>query len=283
MDTLKRLIWQRRGLAVLFYAALFMIVTFSIFPFYYAIISSFKTGTALFEVNYFPYPLNLSNYKQVLIEGSFMLNVLNSLFVSALVVLVSIFLAVGAAYALARIRFKGRGLLLIMILSISMFPQIAVLPGMFQLVTIFKLSNSLWSLLFSYLIFTLPFTVWVFTAFMREFPHELERAALVDGASTFIIIFRVFLPVLWPALVSIGLLTFIAAWNEFLFALTFIASDAKRTAPVAIAFFAGQSEYEIPWGAIMAASVVVTLPLVALVLIFQRRIVSGLAAGAVKG
>ncbi|BBM88958.1 trehalose transport system permease protein SugB [Spirochaetota bacterium] len=274
---------REKILRVLFYATLGAIVVVSVFPFYYAIISSLKSGTDLFRVSYVPYPIDFSNYISVLNQGSFVRNVFNSLFVALLVVIISIGLAVGASYAIARIRFKGRGILMMLILSISMFPPIAVLPGMFQLITVLELSNSLISLLFSYMIFTIPFTVWVFNAFMREFPKELEHAALVDGASTATIIMRVFLPVLWPAVVSIGLLTFIAAWNEFLFALTFISSDPKRTAPVAIALLSGSTNHEIPWGNIMAASVIVTLPLVVLVLVFQRKIISGLAAGAIKG
>jgi len=164
-----------------------------------------------------------------------------------------------------------------------MFPQIAVLSGLFALVRAMGLFNSLWSLVFSYMIFTLPFTVWVLTTFMRKLPTEIEEAAIMDGARPLTIIRRVFLPLLWPALVTTGLLAFIHAWNEFLFALTFLSTDTQRTVPVAIALISGASEFEIPWGSIMAASVIVTLPLVALVLVFQRKIISGLTAGAVKG
>ncbi|MCD6436978.1 MAG: carbohydrate ABC transporter permease, partial [Halomonas sp.] len=129
----------------------------------------------------------------------------------------------------------------------------------------------------------LPFTVWVLTTFMKELPMELEEAAIMDGATPWITITKVFLPLMWPAMATTGLLAFIAAWNEFLFALTFTLTDAQRTVPVAIALLSGGSAYELPWGPIMAASVVVTVPLVILVIIFQRRIVSGLTAGAVKG
>jgi trehalose/maltose transport system permease protein len=132
------------------------------------------------------------------------------------------------------------------------------------------------------MIFTLPFTVWVLTTFMRELPVEIEEAAIVDGASAWIIVTRVFMPLMWSALVTTGLLAFIAAWNEFLFALTFTSSNLTRTVPVAIALLSGASQFEIPWGTIMAASVIVTLPLVGLVLIFQREIISGLTAGGVK-
>jgi trehalose/maltose transport system permease protein len=190
---------------------------------------------------------------------------------------------VTAAYALSRVRFRGRSVLLLVILSVSMFPQIAVLAGLFEVIRAFGLFNTLWGLIFSYTIFTLPFTVWVLTTFMRDLPIEIEEAAIVDGATPWIIITRVFMPLMWPALVTTGLLAFIAAWNEFLFALTFTSSNATRTVPVAIALLSGASQFEIPWGTIMAASVIVTVPLVVLVLIFQRKIISGLTAGGVKG
>jgi trehalose/maltose transport system permease protein len=133
------------------------------------------------------------------------------------------------------------------------------------------------------MIFTLPFTVWVLTTFIRDLPKELEEAAILDGASPWVILTRVFMPLMWPALVTTGLLAFIAAWNEFLFAYTFTLSNEMRTVPVGIKMMSGSSAHELPWGNIMAASVLVTLPLVGLVLVFQRRIVSGLTAGAVKG
>jgi trehalose/maltose transport system permease protein len=164
-----------------------------------------------------------------------------------------------------------------------MFPSIAVLAGLFELIRGMGIYNTLPALVFSYMIFTLPFTVWVLTTFMRELPVEIEEAAIVDGATPWVIVTRVFLPLMWPALVTTGLLAFIAAWNEFLFALTFVVSDSQRTVPVAIALLSGATSFEIPWGVLMAASVIVTVPLVVLVLIFQRKIISGLTAGGVKG
>lgn len=276
---MKPALWQTAG----FYALVAIIVLQAIFPFYYAILTSFEDGQALFEVNYLPKALNFANYQAMLSGGVFGKQILNSVFVASVVVILSLFLAITAAFALSRIHFRGRGLLLLTILSVSMFPQIAVLSGLFEVIRYFGLFNSLWSLVFSYMIFTLPFTVWVLTTFMRNLPVEIEEAAIMDGASSFTIIRRVFLPLMWPAMVTTGLLAFIHAWNEFLFALTFLSTDSQRTVPVAIALISGRSEFEIPWGNIMAASVIVTLPLVALVLVFQRKIVSGLTAGAVKG
>lgn len=266
-----------------FFALVAAIVLYAVFPFYYAILSSLKSGTALFRVDYFPFTWEFGNYPSVFRGQPFGTNILNSLIVATSVVALSLVLGITAAFALARIQFRGRSTLLVTILGVSMFPQVAVLSGMFQLIRALGLYNHLTALIISYMIFTLPFTVWVLTTFMRELPKELEEAAILDGASSFTIVRRVFMPLMWPALVTTGLLAFIAAWNEFLFALTFTLTNDKRTVPVGIAVMSGDSAYDIPWGNIMAASVIVTVPLVILVLVFQRRIVSGLTAGAVKG
>ncbi|MEA3413346.1 MAG: carbohydrate ABC transporter permease [Pseudomonadota bacterium] len=275
---------MRRGIARTGFAALtVMIVVFAVFPFYYAIVTSLKTGTALFQVDYLPQVADWENYRAVFREQPFGRNIANSVVVATAVVVVSLALSLTAAYALGRKSFRGRGLLLMTILGVSMFPQVAVLSGMFELVRGLGLYNRTGGLMLSYLILTLPFTVWVLTTFTQRLPVELEEAAVLDGAGPLTIVFRVFLPPLAPAAVSTGLLAFVAAWNEFLFALTFTLTDGQRTVPVAIALMSGASEFELPWGQIMAASVVVTLPVVALVLFFQGRIVAGLTAGAVKG
>lgn len=266
-----------------FYTLVVVIVVFSIFPFYYAIVTSFSTGTELFQVNYWPNSFSWDNYESVLGGRNFVRSIWNSVFIATLTVGFALFLAVTASYALARVRFRGRGLLLMMILAVSMFPQIAVLAGLFELVRFLGIFNTPWAMILSYTIFTLPFTVWVLTTFMRDLPVEIEEAAIVDGATPWIIITKVFMPLLWPALVTTGLLAFIGAWNEFLFALTFTSSETTRTVPVAIGLLSGASQQEIPWGPIMAASVIVTVPLIILVLIFQRKIVAGLTAGGVKG
>ena len=268
---------------ILFYCLVIVIVVISVFPFYYAIITSFKTGTALFAVDYWITDFNFSNYIDVLRSGEFPRNILNSVLISGLTVAFALLLAVTASYALARVQFRGRGLLLMAILAVSMFPQIAVLSGLFELIRFIGIYNTPWGLVLSYTIFTLPFTVWVLTTFMRDLPKEIEEAAIVDGATPWQIISKVFMPLMWPALVTTGLLAFIAAWNEFLFALTFTSSSVQRTVPVAIGLLSGSTQYEIPWGLLMAASVIVTVPLVILVLIFQRKIVAGLTAGGVKG
>ena len=276
---------MRRGIVanILLALAVGLVLLAALFPFYYAILTSMKSGTALFHADYLPRHFSAANYADVLRRGHFPANVLNSVLVSVAVVAVSLLMAVTAAYALGRVRFRGRGLLLLTVLSVSMFPQIAVLSGLFEAVRAAGIYNTLWALVFTYVIFTLPFTVWVLTTFMRSLPLEIEEAAIMDGATPWVVVTKVFLPLLWPALVTTGLLAFIAAWNEFLFALTFVLSNDKRTVPVAIALLSGATEHETPWGIIMAASVIVTVPLVALVLVFQKKIVSGLTAGAVKG
>jgi len=268
--------------AALAFACL-VLAFFLLFPLYYAVLTSFESGSELFKVSYWPTHIDLTSYSRVWTEQHFARNILNSIIVAASVVALSLGLALAAAYALGRIHFAGRKTLLYTILAISMFPQVAVLSGLFEVIRIFGLYNNLASLVFSYMIFTLPFTVWVLTTFMRDLPVELEEAAIMDGLGPVGIVTHIFLPLMAPAMVATGLLAFIAAWNEFLFALTFTLSDEQRTVPVAIALITGASEYELPWGNIMAASVIVTVPLVILVLIFQRRLVAGLTAGAVKG
>ncbi|MDP4770618.1 carbohydrate ABC transporter permease [Limnohabitans sp. WS1] len=261
-----------------------IVVVLSVYPFIYAISTSLKTGTALFNSQLIPSNADLRNYV-ALFEGvqPFGKSLLNSIMVAVLTVGFAMLMGVTAAYALGRIRFKGKGLLLVCILGVSMFPQVAVLSGMFELIQSLGLYNKALGLVLPYTIFTLPFTVWILTTFMRELPGELEEAAIMDGCGPIRIIFQVFMPLLWPALVSTGLLAFIGAWNEFMFALTFVVSDTERTVPVAISLIAGATAFEIPWGTIMAGSVIVTVPLLLLVFVFQKRIVSGLTAGAVKG
>jgi len=266
-----------------FYALIALIVFYAVFPFYWAIVSSLKAGSGLFTADLIPKNPTVENYVALFREQPFAQNILNSAIVAAVTTAISLGLSVSASYALGRISFRGRTTTSFVILSVSMFPQIAVLSGMFELIQVSGLYDSLPGLILADLILTLPFSTWVLTAFMGELPRELEEAAIIDGAPPLRIVTDVFLPVMAPALVATGLLAFILAWNEFLFALTFTLSEEERTVPVAIALISGAGGYEIPWGRIMAASVIVTAPLILLVLALQRRIVSGLTAGAVKG
>lgn len=266
-----------------FYLLVSLIVAYAAFPFYWAIVTSLKTNSDLFKVEWVPRHPTLSNYGFVLGEESFVQSIINSVIVAGTTSVIALLISILSSYSLARVRFRGRSLILLTILSVSMFPQIAVLSGMFELIRWMGLYNTLSGLTLCYMVLVLPFTVWVMRGFMQSIPKELEEAAILDGCGPLRIVFRVFFPLIRPALATTGLLAFIAAWNEFLFALTFTLSSDKRTVPVAIAMLSGGSQFELPWGNIMAASVIVTLPLVVLVLIFQRHIVSGLTSGAVKG
>lgn len=270
---------------VLFYLVVLLIVVYTIFPFYWAINTSLKPAGELFitPVSYWPKNLTLNNYRQVFDNDNFVRAIINSAIVATATTLIALVLGSFAAYALGRINFRGRSPVLYIILSMTMFPAIAVLGSMYEMVRRAGLFNTLWALIITYLLFTLPFTVWVLTNFFKAMPRELEEASLVDGATPFKTYYQILLPLAAPGLVTTGLLAFIAAWNEYLFALTFTITANKRTVPYAIASFGGQSDFELPWGQIMAASVVVTIPLIIMVLIFQRRIIAGLTAGSVKG
>jgi trehalose/maltose transport system permease protein len=270
-----------------FYFLVLMILVFTLFPFLWAFVSSIKPDAELFAtpVRYWPLHPTLENYRLVLADGDFQAALVNSTIVALTVTGLSLAIGSLAAYALGRFRFRGRSVVLYTVLAMTMFPQIAVLGALFQMVVFFNLYNHLGALVFTYLLFTLPFTVWVLTGFLRAVPVEIEEAAYVDGATPFEVFYKIMLPLAVPGMVTTGLLAFIAAWNEFLFALSFTQTPDKRTITYAMqAFYTSTgSAYEIPWGQMLAASVLVTVPLIALALLFQRRIVDGLTAGAVKG
>lgn len=275
----RRLPWGRLGHA----AAALLVIAVAVLPLAVAVSSSLKSGDALFSPALWPAAPSGANYASVYADQPFARNLLNSALVAGSVVALSLGLGLLAAWSLGRVSFRGRGVLLAAVLASSMLPQVAVLAGMFELVRFFGLYDNLGALIFADLVLNLPFTVWVLMVFMRQLPSELEDAAAMDGVGVLTLITRVFMPLVWPAMAATGLLAFIAAWNEFLFALSFSLSTAARTVPVAIALISTTSGFELPWDKIMAASVIVTLPLVALVVACQRLIVSGLSSGAVKG
>ena len=270
-----------------FYIVLFFIALYTLFPFYWVIRSSITPEGELFvtPVRYIPLHPTLQNFRDVLSSGDFQQALINSTIVAGTVTLISLAIGSLAGYALGRFRFRGRAAALYLLLAMTIFPQIAILGALYPLINDFGLFTSLGALVFSYLIFTLPFTAWVLTSFMRALPGDLEEAAYVDGASPFTVFWRVMLPLIAPGLVVAGLLAFIAAWNEFLYALSFTETVDKHTVPVAIVTFTGKTgnSFQTPWGQIMAATVIVTVPLIVLTLLFQRRILAGLTAGAVKG
>jgi trehalose/maltose transport system permease protein len=274
----------RRGPFLLLIAIIFI---YAIFPFYWALRSAFTPDGDLFStpIQYFPTHPTLTNFREVLSSGDFQRALLNSTIVAGSVTLISLGFGALAGYALGRFRFRGRNVALYLMLSMTIFPQIAILGALYKLITTFGIYNSLWALILSYMIFTLPFTVWVLTSFVRALPKDLEEAAYIDGATPFQTFYKVILPLIAPGLVTTGLLAFIAAWNEFLYALSFTQTVDKHTVPVAIVTFTGKSgsSFQIPWGQIMAATIIVTVPLIVLTLLLQRRILAGLTAGAVKG
>lgn len=270
---------------VVFYLIIVAIIVFTLFPFYWALNSSFKSEQELFEpATYLPQQFTTISYQGVFSNGNFMQALFNSAWVSGATVLLSLVVGAFAAYALGRLQFKGRRGMMYVVLAMTMFPQISILSGLFTIVREIGVYGSPLSLILTYPIFTLPFTVWVLTSFFKGLPDEIEQAALVDGASNFQTFYRIMLPLTAPALVTTGLLAFIAAWNEYLYALTFtLTTPTSQTVPVAIAQFNGTVMRQEPIAEVMAAAMVVTLPLIVLVLIFQKRIVEGLTAGAVKG
>lgn len=270
-----------------FWLLIAVIFVYAVFPFYWAIRSAITPDGELFvtPVKYFPGNPTFANFREVLSSGEFQRALLNSTIVAGSVTLLALLLGSLAGYALGRFNFRGRSAALYLMLSMTIFPQIAILGALYKMINTFGLYNSLGALILSYMIFTLPFTVWVLTSFMRGLPRDLEEAAYIDGASPLQAFYKVILPLVAPGLVTTGLLAFIAAWNEFLYALSFTQTIDKHTVPVAITTFTGKSgsTFQIPWGQIMAATIVVTLPLITLTLILQRRILAGLTAGAVKG
>ena len=270
---------------VLFYLLIAVIFVYLMFPFYWAIVSALKTQAELIRTPATLWPDDpvLTNFRAVLSSVTFRRALLNSTIVASAVTVLSLIVGSFAGYALGKMRFRGKTPSLYVILAMTMFPQIAVLAGLYAVIRVLG-TPAIPSMILSYLLFTLPFTVWVLTSFFRGLPDSLLQAAQVDGATLFQAFRLVLLPLTAPAMVTTGLLAFIQAWNEYLFALTFTVIDPPaRTVPVAIALFTGTVRRQEPFGEIMAAAVIVTIPLVVLVLVFQQRIVAGLTAGAVTG
>jgi trehalose/maltose transport system permease protein len=270
---------------IFFYLLIAIIFIYLMFPFYWALISSLKPYNELVRspATLWPETISFQNYRAVFSNPSFLRGLWNSVIVASFATILSLLIGSFAGYALGKMRFRGRNPTLYGILAMTMFPQVAVLAGLYAVIRLANLPTTL-SLILSYLIFTLPFTVWVLTSFFRGLPASLLQAAQVDGANFMQTFWQILLPLTAPALVTTGLLAFINAWNEYLFALTFTATrPAAQTVPVAIANLGGVIARQDPVGERMAAALVVTVPLVVLVLVFQNRIVEGLTAGAVKG
>ena len=271
--------WKRIALWV----SVILIMLFCLFPFYWLINVSLKTGADLSNASLLPPNPTLDNYDSIFQNSAFTQALRNSTIIAGTTTVLCLLIGSFAGYALARLRFPRKFLLLALVLSISTFPPIAIAAPLFKLWTDIGLFNTYIGLILPSLTFALPLTIYILASFFKEIPKELEEAALVDGATRFQAFRKVVIPLAAPGMVTAGLLAFIFAWNEFLFAITLTSTPDRRPVPAAIAFFTGSSQFEVPLGTISAASVVVTVPLIILVLIFQKRIVAGLTAGSVKG
>lgn len=277
--------WQASLRRLPFYLVVALIVVYALTPFIWALSTSFKTEDDLFgAARLFPREPTMKNYVYVLGDAGFMSSLVNSVIVAGGSSLTALTAGSLAAYALGRLRFRGKTPMLYAVLAMTMFPQISILSGLYLTVRELNIYGTQAAMLFAYPLFTLPFSTWVLTSFFRGLPREIEEAAIVDGATTAQILARILLPLTVPALVTTGLLTFIVSWNEYLLARSFtVTNPSAQTVPVAMAQFAGIVEQQEPIAEIMAAAMIVTLPLVVLVLVFQQRIAAGLTAGSVKG
>ncbi len=259
------------------------IVIFCLLPFYWLVNISLKTGPDLSSASIFPPNPTLDNYSSVLQNDDFTRALLNSSIVALVTTFLGVVVGSFCAYALARLKMRGKFILLGIVLSITTFPQIAIAAPLFRLWSEIGLYNTLIGLIIPYLTFALPLSIYILVSFFREIPRDLEEAALVDGATHFQAFRKVVVPLAAPGLATTAILTFIAAWNEYLLATTLTSDPDARTVPVAIVQFTGSSQFEVPFGTQSAASVIISIPLILLVLLFQKRIVAGLTAGAVKG
>lgn len=264
-----------------FYVFLILFAFLVMFPFIWTFLTSIKPVKEIFSsFNWFTTNPSLDSYKAAITTRPLFRYMLNSFVISGLTTLLALTAASFTAYALTRLPIKGKGLILGIVLAGSMFPQIAIISPIFNLVTDLGLRNSFVGLVIPYITISLPLAIWILATFFQKIPNELEESAKLDGATPFQTFRKVIFPLAAPGVFTTAILVFIAAWNEYLFALTINSDDIWRTIPVGISMY--QSEYSIPWGDISAATVIVTIPIVILVLVFQQRIVSGLTSGAVK-
>jgi multiple sugar transport system permease protein len=268
---------------VLWSIAILVVLLYALIPVMWITSLSLKPPAEIGDGRFVPETFTLDNYDQIFSTNLFNAALVNSIGIAAISTLISIALASMAAYALSRLDFTGKTLILSGALAIAMFPAISIIGPLFDMWRTLGLFDTWLGLIIPYLTFTLPLAIYTLSAFFREIPWELEQAARVDGATPFQAFRKVIVPLAAPGVFTSAILVFIFAWNDFIFANTLTSTENARTVPAALAFFTGGSQFEDPTGAISAAAVVVTIPIVIMVLIFQRRIVAGLTAGAVKG
>jgi multiple sugar transport system permease protein len=267
--------------------AIALVLVFALIPVLWLISLSLKPSGAITDKQFLPSEISFENYESLfeggIDESPFIKPLINSIVIALTTTLISITLASFAAYAIARLDFPGKRLILAGALAIAMFPPISTVGPLFDMWRALGLYDTYPGLIIPYLTFSLPLAIYVLVAFFREIPWDLEQAAQVDGATPFQAFSKVIVPLAAPGVFTAAILVFIFAWNDFLFAISLTSSDASRTVPAALAFFTGESSFTQPTGSIAAAAVVVTVPIIVFVLVFQRRIVAGLTAGAVKG
>jgi multiple sugar transport system permease protein len=260
-----------------------VVIALALIPVLWIVSLSFKTPTAVLDPSFWPAQWTWGNYSGVLTTSTFIRPLINSIGIGLIATFISVVLASMAAYAVARLRFAGKQVLIGLCLLLAMFPLIALVTPMFNIERAIGLFNTWPGLIIPYVAFGLPLGVYILSAFFREIPWELEKAAKVDGATPFQAFVKVIAPLAAPGMVTTAILVFLFCWNEFIFAISFTSTIASRTAPASLAFLSGSSQFTVPTGPIAAAATVITIPIIIFVLFFQRRIVAGLTSGAVKG
>jgi multiple sugar transport system permease protein len=261
----------------------FVVIALALIPVLWLVSLSFKTPTAVLDPSFVPSQWTWGNYSGILQSSQFIRPLINSIGIGLISTFVAVVLASMAAYAVARLAFPGKSVLIGMALLIAIFPQISLVTPLFNIERALGLFNTWPGLIIPYVAFGLPLGIYILSAFFREIPWELEKAAKMDGATPFQAFTKVIAPLAAPGMVTTAILVFLACWNDFLFAISFTSTLSARTAPAAMQYFSGGSVFTIPTGPIAAAAVVITIPIIIFVLFFQRRIVAGLTSGAVKG
>ncbi len=260
-----------------------VVVVYALFPVLWTLSLSFKTAESQTDKNFFPSSWTFQNYKDIFTTNEFIRALINSIGIAIISTLIAVVLGTMAAYAIARLDFPGKQALVGVSLLIAMFPQVSLVSPLFEMERNFGLFDTWGGLILPYITFALPLAIYTLSAFFREIPWELEKAAKMDGATPAQAFRRVIAPLAMPGVFTTGILVFIFCWNDFLFAISLTSTERSRTVPAALSFFTGASQFEAPTGTISAAAVVITIPIIVFVLFFQRRIVAGLTSGAVKG
>ena len=261
----------------------FVVIALALIPVLWLVSLSFKTPTAVLDPSFVPSQWTWGNYSGILESSQFIRPLINSIGIGLISTFIAVVLASMAAYAVARLAFPGKSVLIGMALLIAIFPQISLITPLFSIERALGLFDTWPGLIIPYVAFGLPLGIYILSAFFREIPWELEKAAKMDGATPFQAFTKVIAPLAAPGMVTTAILVFLACWNDFLFAISFTSTISARTAPAAMQYFSGGSVFTIPTGPIAAAAVVITIPIIIFVLFFQRRIVAGLTSGAVKG